>query len=194
MLSCRTALFARQRQLIGRVTPMQLQRPFERALIAGNGCVLAITLMSPGTITSIDRAVAVEEHRREGQIVIELKPGEVQRIGVDHAHADELVEQRGKVLFGTLQDLGINSRAGEARHATQHHHQWLAGAFRLPEAAFKVVVNPTFVLLHRGAVLAHGALTIFDGFGLGKQNGRGEGKREQRRAFHELIDAGSREE
>ncbi len=160
-----TALLGCERRFVGRIAAMDGQRSFNRALVTGDGRVLRVALVGPRAVTTVDRAVAVEEHRGKGKVVVELEQRQVQCVRIDQPHADELIEQWREVQFRLFQNLRVNARTRKARHATQHHQQRLARALRFRKAALEVVVEPARIFLHRGAVLAHGAFTVFHGLG-----------------------------
>src|SRR5215204_1798693 len=94
---------------------------FECVFVAGGGAILRVFLVNPRAVTAIDGAIAIEEHSREGKVVIELEEGEIERVSIDQAHADELLEQGLKFLF--RQNAGVNSGAGKAGDATEDDEQ-----------------------------------------------------------------------
>ena len=141
---------------------MKRERGLDRAPIAGGGLVLRIALMPPRPIAPVHGAVAVEEDGRKREVVIELEEREIERVGIDHAHADKLIEQRRERRV--FEHLRIDARASQTPHAAQHDEQRLARALRLGKAALDVVVDPAWTILHRRAIVAHRALAILDGF------------------------------
>jgi len=87
-------LFAGECGFIGWITAVQREGRFQAAFESRRALVVLILLVRPRTESPVERAVAVEEKGGEGEIVIELEERKVDRIGVDHAHTDEFVEQR----------------------------------------------------------------------------------------------------
>ena len=136
--------------------------------------------MGPGTEAAIDGAVTIKEHGGEGEIVIELEKGEVERIGVDEADADELIEERFEIGFG--EDAGIDAGAGETGNTAEDDEEGFAGGFGALEAELPIVVNPAFVVFHFGAVAQDGADAVLHRFG-----GRGEHEGQSERRDEELC-------
>ena len=124
---------------------------------------MLILLVPPGTEAAVDGAVAIEQDGGERQVVIKLKQGKVERIGVDDAGADELIQQRCQLRL--VQDAGVNSGAGKTGNTAQDDQKGLARAAGFGESAINIVVAPPRVVLHCRLVLAHGAFTIFDRLG-----------------------------
>src|SRR5205809_1077374 len=75
----RSALFAREGGLVGRIAAVQRECGLERVAEAGGGFFLGVLLMNPRAVTAVDGAVPVKEEGGKGEIVIELKEREIER-------------------------------------------------------------------------------------------------------------------
>jgi hypothetical protein len=140
---------------------------FERLAKAGDRLVARILLVRPRSVPAVDGAISVEEHRREGEVVIELELGEIQRVRIDDPRAYELIEQRPQ--FRLLQHLRIDACAGETWHTTQDDEDRLARLFSFGKCALEIVVDPARIVLHRRAILSHRAFAVFYGFAIRRQ-------------------------
>ena len=106
--------------------------------------------------------VAVEKQRRKTQIEIELELRQVQRVRIDHPHADKLIQQW--CHLARRQNAGVHPHARQTGHAAQHHQQRLSARLRLRKPLVDVVVDPALISLHLRLVAPHRSLAILDGF------------------------------
>src|SRR5262245_11605851 len=68
---CRRALFASEHSFVGRIITMDRQRRFEGTLKTGGRLILRVFLVRPRSVSSVNRAIAVEEHGGKREIVVE---------------------------------------------------------------------------------------------------------------------------
>ena len=85
-------LFAGERGLVHGIRGVDGERGFECALVAEGGFLGRVFLVGPRAVAAVDRAVGVEEEGGEGEVVVELEFRQLDGIGVDEPHANELVE------------------------------------------------------------------------------------------------------
>ena len=64
------------------------ERRFEEAV-----ATLGVLLAGPRSVASVDCPVRVHEEGGEGEVVVELKELQVERVSLDHPHADEFLQQ-----------------------------------------------------------------------------------------------------
>jgi len=136
--------------------------------------LVRLLLIGPRPVSAVDGAFRIQKESRKSQIVIELEQREIERIALNEAHADKLIQQVLKFWIVT-NNLFVKALAGNSRDAPQYNQERLAGCLRLVKSLGEIVVNPEPGRLNVRAVIAHPGVTAF-----GRMNANSQSKKTNR--------------
>src|SRR5262249_20088777 len=94
-----------------------------------------------GAETTVDRELVLGEEDGQRLIKIELEVGEIERIGLNDSHADELVHEIADDRI-TARNIIVEFLARFARNAPKDDEHRLLGRSRGADSFSQIIVNP----------------------------------------------------
>ena len=145
---------------MNRVFVEQLSRPLHAVRESGQrNIAVGFVVAGPRAVSSEDRAIGVQKEYSEGEIVVELKQGQIQAVALHEADADELVHDfcdRGVFTSNLL----VKCMAGLSRDAAEHAQQRFVEPLGRRGRFGQIVVDPCGGIPKPRAIVFHFGFAI----------------------------------
>jgi hypothetical protein len=108
---------------------------------------------------SIDHSIRVHENNRERHVIVELEPGKIDPVHLDHAETDKLIHQPGDHCIAT-NNLFVERLTGVSWDTSKDNQERLARRRCALFRTGQIVVNPGIIRAKFFAIRNHLLITL----------------------------------